>query len=388
MKILVICQHYYPEPFRITDICEEMVKKGHQVSVCAGTPNYPLGKIYLGYEKGQKSDEVLNGVNVHRCKTAPRKTGALNRLKNYFSFARSSKKYVKKMKGDFDVVFVNQLSPVMMAEAGVKYKKKFGKKLVLYCLDLWPESLCAGGIKKGSFIYNVFKRVSRKIYRSVDKLLITSRAFKGYLQENFGIEDDKIEYLPQYAESQFLNIKEKLQTDEFRLLFAGNIGLAQSVDTIIDSARILKDENIIFDIVGDGSELEKLKEQAKDLPNVIFYGRKPLEEMPTFYEKADAMLLTLTSGSMISWTLPGKAQSYMASGRAIVGAIDGETQTVLNESQGGYCGEAENAQLLAENIKKLISSGKAIELGRKNREYYLKNFDKDNFITKLIESFQ
>ncbi len=387
MKILVICQHYYPEPFRITDICEEMAYRGHQVTVVTGTPNYPMGEIYPGYEKGRKSDEIINGVNVHRVKTAPRKTGTFNRLRNYFSFARWSKKYVNKLSGDFDVVFVNQLSPVMMAEAGVKYKKKFGTKLVLYCLDLWPESLCVGNVKKGSLVYKVFKRISKRIYRSADKLLITSSTFKKYLKDNFSIEDDKIEYLPQYAESQFLTIGEKVQTDEFRVLFAGNLGLAQSVDTIIDSARLLKDENIKFDIVGDGSELDNLKERAKDLQNVVFHGRKPLEDMPGFYENADAMLVTLKKSSAISFTLPGKVQSYMASGRVVVGAIDGETQTVLNASQGGYCGEAENARLLAINIKNLKESNQAVELGRKNREYYLKNFDKDTFIDKLIKSF-
>ncbi len=384
MKILVICQHYFPEPFRITDICEELVKIGHQVTVVTGTPNYPMGEIYDGYEKGERADEIINGVNVHRCKTAPRKTGVFNRVKNYFSYALASKKYVKTLKDDFDVVFVNQLSPVMMAEAGIAYKKKHNKKLVLYCLDLWPDSLCVGGIKRDSLIYKIFNAISKRIYKKADKILITSQTFKENFIKNFAIDEEKISYLPQYAEAQFLNLKEKEKTEKFNLLFAGNIGSAQSVDTIIDAAKILQDEKVVFHIVGDGIELDNLKLQASGINNVIFYGRKPLEEMPKYYEMADAMLVTLIKGEIISKTLPGKVQSYMAAGKVIVGAINGETRAVLDESQGGYCGEAENFKLLAENIKKLIKLENINELGRKNREYYIQNFSKEKFMKDLI----
>ncbi len=385
MKILVICQYYYPEPFRITDICEELVKQGHSVTVVAGTPNYPMGEIYQGYQNGNKADEIINGVTVHRCITAPRKTGTINRVRNYFSYPRQSKKYVKKLKDDFDVVFVNQLSPVMMAEAGIAYKRKHNKKLVLYCMDLWPESLCIGGIKKGSVIYKLFNSISRKIYRAADSILVTSQSFKEHLSKNFSIEENKISYLPQYAEEQFLEVKEKQQTEEFNLLFAGNIGMAQSMETVISAARILKDEKILFHIVGDGSEFEKSKASAVDLTNVIFYGRKPLEEMPKYYDMADAVLLTLTDDPIISLTLPGKVQAYMAAGRPIIGAIGGEAATLINGVQGGYCGKPEDAEELASNIRKLIASGKASEIGSINRIYYKENFSKEHFINNLCE---
>ncbi len=385
MKILVICQYYYPEPFRVTDICEELVNRGHEVTVVTGTPNYPMGEIYSGYENGKKADEIINGVMVHRCMTVPRKTGTLNRLKNYFSYPRASKKYINTLDDSFDVVFVNQLSPVMMAEAGIKYKKLYGKKLVLYCLDLWPESLCVGGIKKNSIIYKLFEHISKKVYRSADSILITSRSFKEYLIDKFDINGDKITYLPQYAEAQFLNLQQKQETDEFNLLFAGNLGTAQSIETIIEAAQILKDESIVFHIVGDGSEIECLKQLAVNLPKVIFYGRKPLEEMPKYYDMADAMLVTLANDPIISLTLPGKVQTYMAAGKPIVGAINGETAIILNESQGGYCAESGDARGLAENILKLRDSGKACEIGRANREYYKEHFSKDIFVDALSE---
>ncbi len=382
MKILVICQHYYPEPFRITDICEELVSLGHDVTVVSGTPNYPMGEIYPGYEKGKKSDEVINGVKVHRCKIAPRKTGVINRFRNYLSYARASKKYVKNLDGDFDVVFINQLSPVMMAKAGIAYSRKHKKKSILYCLDLWPESLCAGGIKSGSIIYKIFNRVSKKIYRSVDEILITSNMFEAYLIKHFDIDKNIIHYLPQYSESQFLDIKEKQQGEQFHLLFAGNIGAAQGVETIIDAAKELVSEQIVFHIVGDGIQLESLKLRAEGLENVKFYGRKPIEEMPDFYSKADAMMVTYADDSL-SFTLPGKVQTYMAAGKPIVGAINGETAIVLQKAQGGYCANARDIATFVKYILDLKNSGKAVEIGNKNRQFYIDNFSKDKFFADL-----
>ncbi len=151
-KILVICQYYKPEPFRIADICEEMVRRGHEVQVVTGYPNYPEGILYEGYGKGKHIDEVINGVKVHRCYTVPRQTGAVKRMMNYYSYAVSSVKYILSKKCvasdgiSFDVVFCNQLSPVMMAYAAIAYKKKYKIPAVMYCLDLWPESLIAGGV--------------------------------------------------------------------------------------------------------------------------------------------------------------------------------------------------------------------------------------------------
>ena len=130
MKILVICQYYYPEPFRISNICEELVRRGHEVLVVTGEPNYPEGKIYEGYENHQHTDEVVNGVRVHRCPIFPRKSGAFYRILNYYSYANAAKQFVRSAKctaldgSKFDIVFVNQLSPVMMAEPAIAYKKK------------------------------------------------------------------------------------------------------------------------------------------------------------------------------------------------------------------------------------------------------------------------
>lgn len=382
MKILVICQYYYPEPFRVTDICEELVKRGHEVTVVTGTPNYPMGEIYDGYNNDSRQDEIINGVHVHRCKIHPRKTGSIHRLWNYYSYPMASKKYISTLDGSYDVVFINQLSPVMMAQAGIKYAKKWNKKAVLFCLDLWPASLTAHGINKG-FVYKWFLRASKKVYKCVDTILITSKSFAGYFTDTFGITNTV--YLPQYAENSFTPELCRKEPDEYTdLMFAGNLGAAQSVQTIIEAARLTRDlQQVRYHIVGDGSEYENLKKQAEKLENVIFHGRKPIEQMPMYYAMADAMLITMQKNAALSMTLPGKVQSYMAAGKPIIGAIDGETPLIIEDADCGICGGAEDAETMAENVRQFIGMDRET-LGRNAYTYYQQHFSKETFMQGLL----
>lgn len=397
MKILVVCQYYKPEPFRISDICEALVAKGHEVTVLTGVPNYPMGEIYEGYQGQDKRQEWVNGVRVFRHWTLPRKQGAVHRLLNYLSFPLSSsfavwRNHYRALDGsDFDVVLVNQLSPVLMATAGVVYKKKYQKPLLLYCLDLWPLSLTAGGVSEKSFLYRLFGQMAKKIYQASDQILVTSRNFTDYLVSEHGVEADKIAYLPQYAEDVFqprFELKDKTGLD---LMFAGNIGVSQDLDTVIEAARLLehshKNVEVHFHIVGDGSELERLKNlvATQDLKTVTFYGRKPVEEMPAFYELADAMLVTLAGASALAETLPGKVQSYMAAGKPIIGAINGETQKVVEEAQCGFVAPAQDVQTLVKDILSfsILTAEERLNLSENARSYYEKEFSKEKYIKQL-----
>ena len=392
-KILVICQYYKPEPFRISDICEEMARRGHEVHVVTGYPNYPEGILYDGYGKGKHIDEIIGGVYVHRCYTFPRQTGSVKRFLNYYSYAISSTAYVlsnKCVSSDgkkFDVVYCNQLSPVMMAYAAIAYKKKNKVPVVMYCLDLWPESLIAGGINRESIIYKYFHHVSKKIYSQMDKILITSRLFSNYLVKEFDIKEEKIEYLPQYAEGIFKQIPARKEDGVFNFMFAGNVGAAQSVETILKAAELLKDEPVKFHIVGGGTDLERLQRMVEGLDNVVFYGRKPIEEMPEYYAKADAMLVTLAADPILSLTLPGKIQSYMAVGKPIIGAINGEAKAVIETAQCGFCGNADNPLELAENVKRFIYSENKVMMGMNSRRFYEDNFKQESFMDNLERNF-
>lgn len=326
MKILVICQRYYPEQFRINDICGELVKKENEVTVLTGLPNYPEGKVPKEYKFFRKRKENINGANVIRTFEIGRRTGTLFRILNYCSYMISASIKAMFLSKDYDCVYVYQLSPVTMAIPGIIYKKKNKKRMHLYCLDLWPASLTVGGIKKGSFFYNIMKQVSRWIYANADTISITSKNFKKYLEEELSIGNKEILYLPQYAEKLYSDVitTHDESKENVNFVFAGNIGEAQSIETIIKAANEIKDEKIKIHIVGDGSSLEECKEMAKsmDLKNVEFYGKRSINEMKSFYELADAMLITLKKDEIINMTLPGKVQSYMAAGKPIIGAID------------------------------------------------------------------
>lgn len=388
MKILVVCQHYCPEPFRITDLCRLLTQRGHEVTVVTGLPNYPMGRIYDGYRGGKKRRETIDGVHVHRCFTIGRRTGSLWRILNYISFAVSGTLHTGAMKEAFDAVLVYQLSPVTMAYPALRYRKKHGTRTVLYCLDLWPESLTAGGIGKDSPIFRLIGKISEKIYRGVDQILVTSRLFPQYFQENFSIPAETIGYLPQYAEAMFTPESCRKEPGEtVDLLFAGNVGAAQSVQTLIRAASLTKDRRELrWHIVGDGSELERCRELARQLEadNVIFHGRQSMDKMPEFYRMADAMLISLGADPVISRTLPGKMQTYMAAGKPILGSIDGEAARVIREADCGLCAGAEDPQTLADIAAEFCEKRSDWSRWGENASSYCNTvFDRERILSQL-----
>lgn len=386
MNILVIFQHYYPEPFRINDLCEDLVNRGHKVTVLTGIPNYPEGHFYGGYKIGVKNEEIIKGVKVIRCPLLPRGKSKFTLSLNYISFALSASLKALKLKKDFDVVFAQQTSPVLMILPAIIYKRKYQNKILIYCLDPWPDSLVAGGIKEGSLIFSFFQPISKWIYNAADCLMVSSYGFIEYFQETFGFEKNRIRYLPQYAEELFLPDYDHKKTDQLNLVFAGNVGKAQGVATIVKAAGLLKNyPKIVFHIVGSGSDLEACKELANELKlnNIIFHGRRPLDEMPEYYSMADAMLLTLKDQKSFSLTLPGKVQSYMAAGKAIIASANGETRRVIDEAKCGFSSVAEDYQAYAESILKFYQIKKREHFGNNARAYYEQHFSKEQFMVKL-----
>lgn len=386
MKILVVCQYYYPEPFRITDICESLAQRGHEITVLTGLPNYPEGRVPEDYRNGKRRSEIINGVKVIRSHEIGRGKSRLGLMLNYLSFAISATVKAIFLKEKFDIIFVNQLSPVMMAIPAMAYKRKHKIKMLLYCLDLWPDSLAAGGIREESIIYKLFMKISRWIYNSADKILVTSSLFKDYFQNTLGMCARNIDYLPQYAEDLFMQSIDMTRDGRFNFVFAGNIGDMQSVETIIRAANELcEQKDITFHIVGDGSKLDECKRltQILELDNVVFYGRRPVSEMPDFYGMADAMLITLKDNRILSYTVPGKVQSYMAARKPIIGAINGETRRVIESSGCGLCCAAEDYIGLANLIKEFCNSDKKEQMANNAQEFYLENYSKEKFMTEL-----
>ena len=252
MKILVVCQHFYPETFRINDITYELVKKGHDVTVLTGLPNYPEGKVYKGYKWFQNRSEVVNGVKIKRCSLVGRRKSTLMMGINYAWFAIFGCLKALFMKKDFDVVYVYQLSPISMTWPGILVSKIKKIPLVIHCLDQWPISVTTGPIGKESVLYKVLEKMSIWSYNKASRIIISSKSFKRYFENELQIsaKSKGLTYYPSYAESDYENVGQ-IENNVFDIVFAGNIGPAQSVETIIETANILKEhKDIMFHIVG------------------------------------------------------------------------------------------------------------------------------------------
>lgn len=389
MKILAICQYYYPEPFRIHEVCEELAARGHEVTVLTGLPNYPMGVIPKEYLDKKKWDETVNGVRIIRVKETPRKEGKIGLALNYVSFVWHACLKVFTL-DKYDVTFVYQLSPILMAiPAYVARWIGKSKRIALYCLDLWPESLTGMGIGRDSIFFKAIKGVSRKIYKGVNALGYSSGMFAKYFSEVLKVDKKDGMHIPQFADELFDNIKDD-NHQGINYVFAGNIGKMQKLDVVIRAAAKIDDARIKWHIVGDGFAYEECLQLAEELSvtdRMAFYGRLPVEEMPKFYEMADAMIVTLADNETISYTLPGKVQSYMAAGKAILACANGEVKKVILEAECGMCAPAENVDAFSQ-MALAMADADTKEYGRKARDYYSKYFNKKSHvdgIEKLIE---
>lgn len=392
MKILIISQYYYPEQFQINEIAPELVRRGHDVTVVCGLPNYPKGEIFEGYKN--RFEEVIDGVKVIRCNNVPRGHNPVQLIRNYYSFAKESKKVVRMLPRDFDVVLGYQLSPISSMLAAVEYKRLNRTPVVFYTLDIWPvsaEAMLHG--KKNPFYWWV-KRLSKRIYQRADRILVTSRPFIDYLNHELRISPVKMAYLPQHAGTGMLGMDLEAENNGIAdFMYAGNLGKGQRVDVIINAAIVLgarKDYKI--HIVGDGrmrQELEQIVKENRLEENVIFYGNQRREDMPSFYKKADVLLITLRGNNEVGNTMPGKLQMYMTTGKPILGAINGAAAEVILQAQCGSCVKAGDYEELARLMEFYIKHPQEYDAcGRNARRYFKAHFTLERFIYGLETELQ
>jgi glycosyltransferase involved in cell wall biosynthesis len=393
--ILVIAQYFYPEQFRINDICTEWVKRGYKVTVVTGIPNYPQGKYYDGYGLFKKRKETYNGMEIIRIPLIPRGNNAIMLALNYLSFVVSGFfwKVFTKIKADY--VFIFEVSPMTQALPGVWYAKKWKIPCYLYVQDLWPENVeIITGIKNRKIIGSIGKMVDY-IYRGCTKIFTTSESFVKSIHDR-GVLLDKIEYWPQYAEDFYIPIEEMSipeipKDDTFNIIFAGNLGAAQGLDILPKAAEIIKtrsDKKIRFNIVGDGRYKNEFVNivNSKGLDNMFnFIPKQPATRIPEFMAASDAAFLSLTDSPLFAMTIPAKLQSYMACGIPNIASAAGETAKIITESNSGLCGRPGNAEELADNIINLANKSKEelIQLGDNARKYYEENFNKQALLDRM-----
>jgi len=401
LKILIITQYFYPENFRINDLVEELSNRNHEIKVLTGMPNYPNGRYFKGYNLFSIGRSKVGKIKIVRAPLIPRYSGkGWQLLLNYFSFAFFSTMFLSFFFNEkFDLIFVYEPSPITVGIPAVLFKKIKKIPIIFWVQDLWPESIEAAGLIKSDIILRPISVIVKWIYRNCNIILIQS---KGFIKPviNSGADKSKIEYVPNWAENFYKpNLKDKniylsLPKKGFNIMFAGNIGVAQSIDTIIFSAQELKNYNINWIIIGNGrkknyfiSEINKLKLEDK----FYFIDQKPPQQMPYYFNYADVLLVTLLSKPIFAYTIPGKIQSYLACGKPIIGSLDGEGANIILESNSGLAVNAEDYKLLSAAVIKLkVMPKKDLnQMGINALKYYQNNFDRKeviNKIEKLMES--
>lgn len=402
-KILFVCQYFYPETFRGNDIAFHLAEEGHDVHVVTGIPNYPKGKFFPGYGLFKKRHEVINGVRVTRLPLVPRgEDNKIMLMLNFFSFFIVGWFWMlfHALWHKYDLVFCQQLSPVMMSSPAVLYKKIRHVPLYTWVLDLWPESLTAAGGINNKYILGFFNLFVKSEYKNSDKILTSSKSFDQSILK-YGDYKDKVIYYPQWSDgasnASGLNfaLPEKLQelssNGDFIVMFAGAVGEAHGMECNMQAALKTKEyKNIKWVIVGDGRRLDWVRSFVKENgieETVITLGRFPSETMPLFFEKADVMLVSLTDSPLFNMYSPAKIASYMAAERPIIAALNGEGGEVIKAAECGWNVNAGDSDGLAKLVIALSQTDKqelAVK-GQKGKAYYDKFFTKDECLKKLDE---
>lgn len=387
----MVCQHYWPEHFQITEVCEELVRRGHDVTALVGIPNYPTGVVPEEYRGGRNREQVHNGVRVVRAEEAPRRPGVVGLARNYLSYMRGADKRLKELPGGYDVIFAYQISPVLMAEPAVRAKKIFGAPLFLYCADIWPDAVRAMLPSRFDFIMPTVRSVSTRIYRSADMVGVNSRAYIDCFEKVHGMERSRCCYLPQYAEDAYLSMDLSAgPSTKTRFMVMGNIGVLQYPRVLMEAVdRLRNRDDFELHIVGTGSALRECEEFVSSHAlgdRVVFHGRRPFEEMPSFYRMADACVLTLhVPGSpWISSTLPSRLQGYMAAGKPVIAAIGGSAAEVIAESGCGASVPGADSAGLASLMADFIDhKEKYLACGERGRAYFKANFRKRRYMDEI-----
>lgn len=387
MRILIVSQYYFPEFNSVNCLAEELLSLGNEVTVITGKPNYGFNQILPEYKNVNK--EIINGVLVYRVNLLPRKNSKFSLIKNYLSFYFSSNRFVSKFKEKYDIVLSFSLSPVISISPAIKYSKKNNVPHLLFCEDLWPESVIAtGAIKEKSLFYKVLYKWSKKLYQNCTDIVITSPSFKEYFNDVLNINDKTFEYINQpIIENNFTTIKVYEYDKKHNFVYAGNIGSIQLIDNLIDATKMIDDDDFVLHLIGSGRLLNhalKRIEDEKLNQKVIYHGLLKINEVEQYFPNASALIVSLKNEGFVGKTIPNKAIQYLKYNRPILGVINGDSKKMLTNA-GGAIFSSEDPNDIAKKMKFIASLSKEEKeiLGNNNKKYYEENFSINKIALKV-----
>ena len=392
-KILIVTEYFYPEEFKINEIALAWKQKGYEVDILTQTPTYPLGETFAGYENRWYAKDEYEGMTVYRVKAVTGYRDSLfKKLLKYFVFMFLGSFVALKIGKKYDYVFGFDIAALTGMVPAVLVKKFYAKKVTLWIQDVWPDSVYAYGFKKTKFLSFILDAFVKFVYRNSSDFAVSGKGFvdkvKLYIDNN-----QEIKYLPNWADeldkslSPFEFSKEK----KTHLTFAGNIGKVQNLDNIIKAFGSLPPEymqNAQLNIIGDGSNAVALQDLVNEntFQNIVFWGRKPREEMYKYFSASDFLIVSLVDEPIFSLTVPAKVQTYIAANRPILAIVNGDAADIIKENNLGYCAKPSD---IAEIQDVFI---KSIETDENNMQEFTKNcetltnttFNKEHIVNSLL----
>lgn len=388
MKILVVSQYFYPENFRINQLCLDLKKRGHDVSVLTGKPNYPMGEYFDGYSFKRKEDEVWNDIPILRVPLRARGKGSLNLIRNYMSFVYHGNKRVRQLKENYDMIYVFEVSPMTVALPAIKFKKLKNIPIIINVQDLWPENIIAVTGIDNKLIIGIINKLVNYIYKKCDLILCASPSFVDKIKQRV-TSKEKVRYWPQYSLVEETDRKSpKYDQSEFNITFTGNIGEAQGIDLAIKTAAKLRDTNIHWHFVGDGRNKEKMQDLVDHLKlndRITFHGFVEEKEIPQYLSATDAALLILKPNPVFEMTIPAKLQTYLSCGVPIIGCVSGEGKKIIEEANCGLVSNDISSMALEKVCREMIEmSVRELDVFKSNsKKYGNKFFNKEKLIDQL-----
>lgn len=398
-RILVVSQHFWPEPFRINDIVEGFIQDGLEVDVLCGLPNYPKGEWFPGYTYTKPRRQEYKGATVIRAGEIPRKgnSGPMIFL-NYVSWPLFALFNLWRLKGNYDAVLCYNTSPVLINFPAIVYAKLHRIPLVSYVLDIWPENLYSVLPIKEPLLQRIASAVSDWHYKQADALIAMSPSLQKRLMERTGKPEHSVAVIPQHCEDFYAipqpdaDLQAKY-AGRFNLVFTGNFSPAQSIETVIRGAVMARDmgaDNLRLILVGDGMsrpQLEALVTELGAQDTVCFAGSVAPTEVPRYTTLADALVASLSASPDLGMTVPAKIASYMAACKPLLASMDGEGAAAVTSANCGYSSPAQDAEALAHNIVTLYqsSSEQRQQLGQNAFDWYSKHYRRNTVLKRLEE---
>lgn len=400
MRILLFSQWFDPEPsFKGLAFARELVRQGYHVEFVTGFPNYPGGKLYAGFKIKFIQRECIDGVHITRLPLYPsHDNSATKRVINYLSFALSAVVYGLFVAKRPHVMYAYH-PPLTVGVAASLISLMRGIRLVYDVQDMWPDTLRATGMLSNKHALAFVGIVCRWVYKRVDHLVLSSPGFMRLLVQR-GVPECKMDVIFNWANetellSPVLNVSDQfLGIADFKVMFAGNMGKAQGLDTVLDAAVILQERGSRagFVMVGGGLEVERLKARAKELclVNVVFLPPVPMSEVGSLLALADVLLVHLRKDPLFEITIPSKTQAYMAIGKPLLMAVRGDAADLVVRAGCGIAIDSENPKQLADTVDLFAAMpiNQLKNLGDNGRSFYREKMSLEVGVSKFVSIFQ